>query len=32
MDQDAMMEITGNKRRRLWKKTCVSAALDVGSL
>ncbi|GJJ14822.1 hypothetical protein Clacol_009090 [Clathrus columnatus] len=28
MDQDAKKEITGNKRRRLWKKTCTTAALD----
>ncbi|KIJ51179.1 hypothetical protein M422DRAFT_223628 [Sphaerobolus stellatus SS14] len=28
MEQDSAVEVTGNKRRRLWKKTCIAAALD----
>jgi hypothetical protein len=29
MDDDSVAEVTGNKRRRLWKKSCIAAALDV---
>ena len=29
MDQDPIAEISGNKRRRLWKTSCTAAALNV---
>ena len=29
MDQDSIAEVTGNKRRRLWKASCTAAALNV---
>ena len=29
MDQDPIAEVSGNKRRRLWKASCTAAALNV---